>query len=79
MVTVHNLDHESVAKMIQLDLATVDRRVRSRTFRSTDARVVSPHSKADHPGSTIARVTNFFSSWRASRNLQCSRRTIVQY
>ena len=25
MVTVHNLDHESVAKMTQLDLATVDR------------------------------------------------------
>lgn len=24
-MTVHNLDHESVAKMIQLDLATVDR------------------------------------------------------
>src|ERR1700733_15988023 len=25
MVTVHNLDHESVAKMIQVDLASLDR------------------------------------------------------
>jgi hypothetical protein len=25
MVTVHNLDHESVAKMMQVDLATMDR------------------------------------------------------
>ena len=25
MVTVHNLDHEAVAKMIQLDLASLDR------------------------------------------------------
>jgi hypothetical protein len=30
MVTVHNLDHESVAKMIQLDLASLDREPESR-------------------------------------------------
>jgi hypothetical protein len=80
MVTVHNLDHESVAKMIQLDLAswTENRKVRLGTFRSTDARVVSPPSKADHRGSTTVKATSFFSSWRASRNLPCSRSTVVQ-
>ena len=30
MVTVHNLDHESVAKMIQFDLASLDREPESR-------------------------------------------------
>ncbi len=30
MVTVHNLDHESVAKMIQLDLTSLDREPESR-------------------------------------------------
>jgi len=73
MVTVYNLDHESVAKMIQLDLATVDREPESpiEDFRSTDARAVSPPSKADHPGSTTAKETSFSSFWRASRNSQC--------
>ena len=71
MVTVHNLDHDAVAKMIQLDLARLDenRKARSDTSRSTDARVALPPSKADHLGSITPKGMSSFSSWRARRNL----------
>jgi hypothetical protein len=73
MVTVHNLDQESVAKMIQLELASLDREPESPigdfSFHGCTGGVAA--FKADHLGSSTAKVTSSFSSWPASRYLRC--------